>query len=167
MPAWTKSRVLRQFYKYYKYKKDKESNNYVNRDTYYAIMKDYFLLLHEHLLATGKPYKVPHGLGEFRVIKHKDTRHLHRNYRAEKLHHARTGEWKVIRHRNFHTDGYKLKIKWFTNGYSALALNGYYKFTTNRRINRNFAKYLKETGDINRFYNLERTKRIKDTQPLI
>ncbi len=167
MPKWTKSRTLKQLYKYYKYKKDKESVNYVDKAVYTDIMKDYFLLLHDYLLDTGNPYKIPYGLGEFRVIKHKDTRHLCRNYNAEKLHHKRTGEWKVIRHRNFHTDGYKLKVRWFTQGYPALALNGYYKFTNNRKRRLEFAKYLKETGDVSRFYNLERLKRTKDTTPLI
>jgi nucleoid DNA-binding protein len=165
MPRWTKSKTLKNFYKNYKYRKNKEHKFYIDKDTYIDILNDYFSILTDHLI-NGNTYKVPYGFGEFSIRKYKPTKKP-RNYNAEKKYFEKTGEWKKIVYNNLHTDGYRAIISWSSISHKSIPNRRIIRFISSRKIRKKLATVLSKSGNIDLYKGNTRKTKIKDFNTLI
>lgn len=165
MPKWTKSKTIKNFYKHFRYKKSPEHPNFLTKKEHTAIIEDYFLSLIEFLI-DGNIYKVPYGMGEFRVTKFKP-KTKPRNFQAEIKHHKETGIWKKIPYHNFHSDGEKITIGWFTRDYPQIPNKRICRFEANQRFRKKLAASMLKQGNIQDYYKVQRNTRLHKTKVLI
>lgn len=166
MSKWTKSATIKNFYKFYTYRKSPNHEKYLTNKQYTQIVKDLFSGI-EEMLFEGETYDIPWGLGEIRINKYKCSGKP-RNYKQEKIHFERTGEWKEIYYQNFHTDGYRMKIGWYKRG-DVFRNRNFYSFEPNKRMKKRFAEILKNTGDVSKFYyfNKKMSNHLKHVKTLV
>lgn len=166
MPKWTKSKTTRYLYKFYPYKKDKTHPFYLDRKQFRQILIDFFELVQTHIV-NGNIYYPPYGMGEFRAHKFKQKIRKSRNYGLEKKYFAEHGVWKKIYHQNFHSNGERVKIGWFVKGYDRIPLKRYYRFHPAHGIKLKLARKLLTEGNIEDYYKVQKTTRLKDIKTLI
>jgi len=166
MPKWTKTATYKNFYKYYSYRKSPEHYKFVDRKKHKEILEDLFSEI-ENMLFEGKIYDIPWRFGEMRINKFK-CKVKPRNYRQEQIHFNKTGEWKEIYFQNFHTDGYRLRLGWYRRG-DEFRNRGFYRFESNRRLKKRFAKILQTTGDISKYthFDMKLSNHLKHTKVLV
>lgn len=152
---WTQKATTRFFYKYFKYRKDKTSPNYLDKKQYVNLCADFFLLLQEELLQ-GKGYTIPYGLGEIKIIKRKHYNKM-RNYSAEKKIHKETGIWKEVKFLNFHTGGYAAVISWRKKDIGP-EYRKLYRFSPAFNLKKKLSKDLLETGNIDKYHDSQNNK---------
>lgn len=165
MARWTKSKTLKNFYKNYKYRKNKDHKFYIDKDTYVEILKDYFSILSDYLIE-GNTYKVPYGFGEFSIRKYKP-KSKPRNYNAEKKHFEKTGEWKKIVYNNLHTDGFRATITWSSKSYKSVPNRRVVRFISSRKIRKKLGDMLSTQGNIDLYKGDTRKTKLKDFKTLI
>lgn len=77
-----------------------------------------YLLMVQDYIATGKEFKIPHDMGELRMMKHKPRRNKPIDFHKTKLKYGDInktlpeGQKKKVYHTNKHTRGYAPFIKW-------------------------------------------------------
>jgi nucleoid DNA-binding protein len=160
MPRWRKSKTIDHFYKDYTEKRK------VDKKTYKNIVKDFFLMLQDHVIE-GNTYYVPYGMGEFRISKYKPKPGKSRNYYAEKKYHDEYGIWKHLYFQNFHSDGYRFNLRWFTKDYPLIPAKRVYRYGVNRDFMKKFAKIMHEKGNSGDYYNLTRSTKLSKAKTLI
>ncbi len=165
MPKWTKSKTINGIYKDFKYRKDKSSPHYLSKKQYREFVEDYFNSLVEYLIS-GKTYKVPHGLGEFRIIKYKP-KTKPRNFKAEVRYYERNGVWKKIPLQNFHSNGERIKITWFTRDYPLIPNKGLVRFSSVRSFRNKISHKLLTEGSIEDYYKVQKSTKLNKTNVLI
>lgn len=166
MARWRKSKTIDQFYKGYKYRKDKENPSYVDAKKHREIVEDFFTMIQQHLIE-GKTYYIPYGMGEFKIHKYKPRQKRPRDYNAEKKFHAETGIWKKIYFQNFHSDGYKVKPTWFYKDYPAVPARRFYRFEFNRRFRKKLVEKMHTSGDTSSYMNSTKNTKLSKTKTLI
>lgn len=155
---WTQKATIKNFYKYYRYRKDKKGENYLTPKQFREVNEDILLAIREDILDGGK-FDVPYGMGEIKISRGKQ-KFKTRNYLLEKQNFKKTGIWKEIPVINLHTDGYRLRIGWYILG-EKITNKSYYKFVANRVFKRKLAEQVKKTGDISKFLPLDKRFSVK------
>ncbi len=168
MPKWTRNKTISHYYKTFQFKKDKNHPYYMSKKQYRHFIETYLLLLDEYLM-TGKGYKPPYGLGEFKIVKYKPifTETKPRNYAIERAHYKATGKWKKAFIHNLHTNGERATVRWYTTGYKQIPNRRIYKFTSARTLRTKLGEMLSTKGNIQDFYNVQKVTRLRNQQPLI
>lgn len=166
MPKWTKSKTQRYLYKFYSYRKTKQDICHLDRKAYKEVLIDFFEMIQLHLLE-GKTYYPPHGMGEFRIHKYKEKiGKRSRNYNLEKKYYTEHKEWKKFYHQNFHSDGERAKLTWFTKGYPRIPNRRIYIFNSGV-TGKKLAKRLLNDGNIDDYHKVQDKTRLKDIKTLI
>lgn len=118
----------------------------VDSKTWTAIVRSFNELFAEYLLQTGEREKLPYGLGSFaiskkktvKIIKHNDNQHI-----SLPVDWKRSKEvGKKIYILNSHSDGFRVKWKWFKED-TNVRLSQAWMFKVVRNRSRDIARYLK------------------------
>ena len=161
MPKWTKSKTERYIYKDFSLKKE------IDRKLYRKLLIEFFDLVQNHLI-DGNVYYPPYGMGEFRIHKYKQKPGKRsRNFNLEKKYYAEHKVWKKFYYQNFHSDGERAKVSWFTKGYVRIPNRRLYRYYPPDKLNDKLSKKLLGEGGIDDYYKVQRTTRLKDIKTLI
>lgn len=95
----------------------KETGLKVIRSVWARVIKDFNAAYAEYIMTSGDEVDLPHGLGRTYIEKRK--RNPKKVMVEGEEHTTGSPDWikskqagKIIRHRNFHTDGYAVTFKW-------------------------------------------------------
>lgn len=134
------SYTFKHMYEDYIADKVSYSPYYISKEEYRSIVSDFIKEMMNYVLYEAGTLKMPHRLGNIRVIKI-DQRHK-RKRRLSVDFYLTNRYGKTIYHYNEHSDGYKYMFKWDKRN-SILPHKSFYRFIPTRRNKRTLAYIIK------------------------
>jgi nucleoid DNA-binding protein len=114
----------------------KTGNFSIDKTKYRLILKLMFKLIIKDLFS-GDFIKIPFGLGQFKILKYKQTK-LALDFKNTAL------LGRKVYHQNFHSGGYGYKFKWDKKDCKNFRGKKLYEFKLNRAISRELARGIKQ-----------------------
>jgi hypothetical protein len=119
---------------------DTTSMYYVDSETYYKIINQYYQAIMDQMINESKTIKLPFRLGHIYIEKKKPKFITHRNVGIDWVESKKLGRWVLFS--NDHSRGFKFQFHW-SKMFCRVVNREYYRFVASRNNKRTLAKVIK------------------------